>query len=194
MDCMVPAAYCSEELLPMSAEELADARAALLEAMGQPQEPEPEDEPAPRENAANNATTGDGTEGPSPPGPEAFSVQLMWGVETMTRQPYARCGRFVYKSRGSVDGRGGIELSYAAGGQGGEGGEGDAGGSWEIGGPSSGCLYRIRSDALTPQALIGRLPWTRSYGGVIYLTLVVSAATQSGGWIDPQLLAFNKKW
>mmetsp|Transcript_11929 Transcript_11929/g.32752 ORF Transcript_11929/g.32752 Transcript_11929/m.32752 type:complete len:158 (-) Transcript_11929:99-572(-) len=117
-------------------------------------------------------------------GPSAVTVQFRWGVETFKRTDRVQCGRFVYKARGSVDGRGGLELSYSEHG----------GGSWELGGSSGGCLYRILTNAATPAALIGSQEWARTSGGTCHIIVMQSAATESGGWIDPALLAFDQRW
>merc|ERR1712107_850143 len=106
------------------------------------------------------------------------------GTETMKRTKQVRCGRYVYKSRGSLDGRGGIELSY----------NDENNGCWEIGGPSSGCLYRLEAKCVTPEGILGDRIWTRSYGGDIHIIICVSVATDNGGWIDPALLCFDRSY
>mmetsp|Transcript_87159 Transcript_87159/g.247132 ORF Transcript_87159/g.247132 Transcript_87159/m.247132 type:complete len:172 (+) Transcript_87159:154-669(+) len=116
--------------------------------------------------------------------PPAVTVQFMWGTQTFQRSEDVQGGRPVYRARGTVDGKPGLTLSYGEHG----------GGAWELGSNSGGCLYRIHTDAMSPGAFIGRQPWERVYGGTIYVTVMQSAPTDSGGWIDPALLAFDKEW
>mmetsp|Transcript_84770 Transcript_84770/g.263727 ORF Transcript_84770/g.263727 Transcript_84770/m.263727 type:complete len:159 (-) Transcript_84770:14-490(-) len=119
------------------------------------------------------------------PGPPAVTVQFRWGIQTFQRTERMQCGRYVYQARGSVDGKGGLTLGYSE----------QGGGSWELGSSSGGCLYSFQTNAVTPAALVGNHPWERrAGGGTSHIIVMQSAATESGGWIDPALLAFDKKW
>eukprot|EP00415_Alexandrium_ostenfeldii_P003001 UN3001 len=142
--------------------------------------------PPVQNNPAEDDPPGESTNIPAAPlGPPAVTVEFMWGCQTFRRTEKTQCGRFVYKARGTVDGRGGLELSYSEHG----------GGSWELGSESGGCLYRYRTDGDTPSVLVGNLQWSRRSGGTIYVTLMQSAASsENGGWVDPALLAFHRKW
>mmetsp|Transcript_11930 Transcript_11930/g.32754 ORF Transcript_11930/g.32754 Transcript_11930/m.32754 type:complete len:130 (-) Transcript_11930:99-488(-) len=106
------------------------------------------------------------------------------GQEFLDQADVSAFGKYTVQARGSVDGRGGLELSYSEHG----------GGSWELGGSSGGCLYRILTNAATPAALIGSQEWARTSGGTCHIIVMQSAATESGGWIDPALLAFDQRW
>mmetsp|Transcript_30761 Transcript_30761/g.56076 ORF Transcript_30761/g.56076 Transcript_30761/m.56076 type:complete len:227 (+) Transcript_30761:37-717(+) len=121
-------------------------------------------------------------------GPPIVTVQFKWGVETFTQTDIIECERFVYRSRGSLDGRGGLKLSYSAP------VDGATTGCWQLGSPSGGVLYRIENDGMTPAALLGNLPWKRAYGGVVHITVMrkTEEAQESAGWIDPPLLAGDK--
>mmetsp|Transcript_28056 Transcript_28056/g.74130 ORF Transcript_28056/g.74130 Transcript_28056/m.74130 type:complete len:182 (-) Transcript_28056:76-621(-) len=117
--------------------------------------------------------------------PQAVSVQFPWGTDTFRATPEEKCGRFVYKTRGSIDGKGGLTLSFTD----------EHGGCWELGG-STGTLYRRHGVDRSPSELIGYNEWQRSVGGgIIWITVMRSASSSTtGGWIDPALLAFDRKW
>mmetsp|Transcript_29515 Transcript_29515/g.57912 ORF Transcript_29515/g.57912 Transcript_29515/m.57912 type:complete len:149 (-) Transcript_29515:71-517(-) len=120
----------------------------------------------------------------SPP-PPAVTVQFRWGIETFRRTEDQQGGRFVYKAKGSVDGRGGLRLAYGE----------KNGGCWELGNSAGNCQYRLRSDAQSPGDFIGYQAWERAAGGgECWITVMKSAATDNGGWVDPALLAFDKQF
>merc|ERR1712110_359480 len=108
------------------------------------------------------------------------------------------------KTRGTVDGKGGLTLSYREPAATAATGTDDAGsgkplsssgvGWWELGSKSGGCLYRHTTSATTPASLVGNLPWERSYGGAIHIPVMISAKPDGGGWIDPGILAFDQQW
>merc|ERR1719282_1577530 len=81
----------------------------------------------------------------------AVTVQFRWGTQVFYRTETVQCNRFVYKSRGTVDGKGGLILGYSD----------SDGGQWQLGSGSGGCLYRFRSAAESPAELIGDHPWER---------------------------------
>mmetsp|Transcript_18389 Transcript_18389/g.53430 ORF Transcript_18389/g.53430 Transcript_18389/m.53430 type:complete len:168 (-) Transcript_18389:171-674(-) len=143
---------------------------------------EPVTAPAPQEAGA-----AEGPEGPpaeASGGPPAVTVQFIWGTETFRRTDRVECGRFVYKTRGTVDGKGGLILGYAE----------HEGGCWELGSISGGCLYRFQTDAKTPAGLVGCRPWTRRSGGGTCNIVVMQRAAETNGWVDPALLAFDRRW
>merc|ERR1712151_32535 len=78
-------------------------------------------------------------------GPDAVTVQFRWGVETFKRTDVVQSGRYVYKSRTTLDGRGGLTLGYK---------EDDSGipAHWALGSGSGGTLYRLENDGATPAA------------------------------------------
>mmetsp|Transcript_86933 Transcript_86933/g.243633 ORF Transcript_86933/g.243633 Transcript_86933/m.243633 type:complete len:194 (+) Transcript_86933:179-760(+) len=121
------------------------------------------------------------------PGPPAVTVQFMWGTQTFYRTGVLQSGRCVYKARGTLDGKGGLTLGYR------EAAAGEQCGRWELGSVSGGCLYRLKSDASTPSEFVGNLPWERSYGGTVHVTVMQSAQTTCG-YVDPGLLAFDSLW
>ena len=121
-----------------------------------------------------------------PAGPPAISVQFRWGSQVFKRTEELRCGRRVYKSRGTLDGKGGLTLAYSSC---------RLTGSWELGSESGGCLYFMESDAMTPSALIGNLQWARHPSGTCFITIMQSAAdAELGGWVDQPLLAMESMW
>mmetsp|Transcript_9406 Transcript_9406/g.17044 ORF Transcript_9406/g.17044 Transcript_9406/m.17044 type:complete len:154 (-) Transcript_9406:85-546(-) len=120
--------------------------------------------------------------------PEVVKVQFMWAVETFRRTDAEESGRPVYRSRGSLDGHGGLRLRYNSQ---------HSSGCWEIGG-SSGPLYRMDTAASSPLSFVGKCQWKRVHGGrPIFITVGVShtaEADEPSGWIEPALLAQERKW
>eukprot|EP00929_Paragymnodinium_shiwhaense_P026766 TRINITY_DN15833_c0_g1_i1.p1 TRINITY_DN15833_c0_g1~~TRINITY_DN15833_c0_g1_i1.p1 ORF type:complete len:115 (-),score=19.01 TRINITY_DN15833_c0_g1_i1:63-407(-) len=113
-------------------------------------------------------------------------VQFMWGAQEFRRTGVVQCGRYLFKARGTVDGKGGLTLGYSE----------DSGGCWELGSPSGGTLYRIKTDAASPAGFLGQQKWQRKAGGPdIYVTIMQRSVEQDlEGWIDPQLLAMEKDY
>ncbi|CAK0822184.1 unnamed protein product [Prorocentrum cordatum] len=128
---------------------------------------------------------GDGTAAAGRPGsrgPPALQVQFAWAAQLFQRTEVLSFGRHVYRTRGSLDGLGGLTLSYSM----------RQGGSWELGSPSGGCLYHFRSDAETPTVLVGCHPWSRVPSGVCHITVGQRAEVEElCGWVDPGLFALE---
>merc|ERR1719203_1466454 len=127
------------------------------------------------ENVPANDDSGSMLQKSALPGPGGVTVQFMWGSQTFSRTDALQEGRYIYKARGTVDGKGGLTLCYSD----------RNGGSWELGSDSGGCLYYFETRAETPEGLVGHRQWTRRTGGSTWLVVMQSASTGSGGWIDP---------
>merc|ERR1719231_726682 len=95
--------------------------------------------------------------------PEAVMVQFMWGAQEFRRTETMQCGRYLFKARGTADGKGGLTLGYSE----------LNGGCWELGSPSGGTLYRIITDATSPAGFLGNQAWQRKAGGgQIFITIM----------------------
>mmetsp|Transcript_27043 Transcript_27043/g.58880 ORF Transcript_27043/g.58880 Transcript_27043/m.58880 type:complete len:166 (-) Transcript_27043:573-1070(-) len=142
--------------------------------------PDLEENPDERKRKAEDLIqANDISESGSPP---AVTVQFAWGRSTFLKQDTSVGGRPVYQAKGSLDGKGGLTLKYNP--------EREKG-AWEIASQSGGCLYFLESDSAHPGAHIGHHPWSRVPRGVCHLTLMQSALTPAGGWVDPELLAYE---
>ncbi|CAE7939528.1 unnamed protein product, partial [Symbiodinium sp. KB8] len=93
-------------------------------------------------------------------------------------------GRHVYRSRGALDGKGGLRLQYE---------KSETAGAWEITSSAGRCLYRLKGNAASPADFIGRRSWDRSYGGECVLVVMqkAEADVEPGGWIEGGLLALD---
>eukprot|EP00931_Biecheleriopsis_adriatica_P120235 TRINITY_DN95350_c0_g1_i1.p1 TRINITY_DN95350_c0_g1~~TRINITY_DN95350_c0_g1_i1.p1 ORF type:complete len:179 (+),score=25.58 TRINITY_DN95350_c0_g1_i1:38-574(+) len=118
-------------------------------------------------------------------GPAVMKVQFRWAVETFLRTDRMEHGRFVYRSRGSLDGKGGLQLSYQKKPDLPDGFEG----AWEISSSAGKCLYRLACDGDTPTALVGSRPWARSYGGECNIVVMQSTQEDVVGWVEGGLAA-----
>lgn len=127
--------------------------------------------------------------------PAVITVQFRWAAQTFHRSDAVNCNRHVYRSRGALDGKGGLVLQYND--------SVEHGKCWELGSLSGGVLYRLPSEATSPAGFIGNLPWNRTGGGTCYVTVMRKnmAATAADaaidevvGWVEPRLLAAESLW
>ncbi|CAK9033908.1 unnamed protein product [Durusdinium trenchii] len=121
-------------------------------------------------------------------GPAVVTVQFRWATETFLRTEDRAHGRHIYRSRGTLDGKGGLRLQYQKS-------ESENGG-WEISGSQGKCLYRLITDAESPADFLGSQTWARAFGEPTQLVVMQKhrAEIEPGGWIEPGLLAFDRSW
>ncbi|CAE8590862.1 unnamed protein product [Polarella glacialis] len=123
---------------------------------------------------------------PSPAviGPPEVTVQFRWAVETFRRTDLVEGARVVYRSRGTVDGKGGLKLSYQ-----------ETTAAWEVSSSSGGCLYRLPGNFASPADFVGSRSWQRSYGGECNLIVMQKVhVEEDSGWLEPGLLAFDRPY
>ncbi|CAL1163407.1 unnamed protein product [Cladocopium goreaui] len=125
--------------------------------------------------------------------PDLVTVEFRWGTETFFRTEDRTHGRYIYRSRGTLDGKGGLRLQYQMSKS--EIDERDDSG-WEICGSQGKCLYRLQTDAASPGDFLGSQTWARGDRSSITLVVMQKARAdiEPGGWIEGGLLAFDRRW